>query len=657
MPRLLIWIKVILVLFFFHIFSLKSLANTEEPSKISRIEIIGNKEVPYDKIFEIISSKPGDPLLKEKIRRDLQSIYDLGFFTDARVNFIDEEGGIRVIFQLFENPVIQKIEISGLKIVSEETFRKLMQTKTGTILNSKLIYGDMISINGHYEGLGFTEPQNHVTDVHWTEEGSLRLTITEGIPITKIIIAGNSVYPTDKLIRLVKIPLGELFNKKLIEEDIGRIADLYNKDDYIIQGLKGTITPLGVVTISVLEAQVESIVVQGNKRTKEKVIRHYIRTKIGEVLKNSRLRKDHQRLQNTGFFEKVEILPEEGSRPGKVKLVFNVKDQKTGFATAGVGFSAGGASRGGGLSGTLSFTERNLGGKGQGVNIGWQKGTLVNVLNLTFLYPLLDEADSTIGITYFNSTLDRQRQVLPNTDPVRFALYRDRRVGGRLTLGRTVFDEDYRMFLTFKTEKLQATSTPTAEFPDIIPNPTSGGLNSITLLNIFDTRDDVFNAHKGVYYSASLENAGHLLGGDFNYLKYTGEIRQYVPHLRKNTIAFRIMAGGSGGELPLAEKFVLGGSDTLRGYTLDRFIGDKFFLASAEYRFPLLKSKILSGAAFFDAGSTWQHGETMSLSTLKSDYGVGIRVSVPGLGLGTIRVDYAIGKEGKRTVIGIGQSF
>ena len=53
----------------------------------------------------------------------------------------------------------------------------------------------------------------------------------------------------------------------------------------------------------------------------------------------------------------------------------------------------------------------------------------------------------------------------------------------------------------------------------------------------------------------------------------------------------------------------------------------------------------------------WQKGETMQIKDMKNDYGVGARISVPGLGIGTIRVDFAIGDEGKRTVIGIGQSF
>lgn len=624
--------------------------------KVSGVSIIGNKEISLEKILEVINTKPGDTLNRERIKRDIQAVFDMGHFTDVKIEFIDEEGGTRVVFQVIENPVVRQIELIGTNIVPSDGLKNLMRTQVGSVLNTKLLYGDVIAINDHYEELGYTEPQNHVTEMNWTQEGNLRMVITEGVKITEITITGHTVYSTDKLRALVKTPVGELFNKKKIEEDIGHIATLYSDDDYLIQGLKATVTASGVVTISVLEAQVESIVIQGNKKTKEKVIRHQIRTKVGEILRHSKLKKDHQRLQNTGYFEKVDVSPEEGSSPGKVKLVFTVKDQKTGFATAGIGFSGGGASRGGGLTGTVSYTERNLGGMGRSVSVGWQKGSQVSVLNFSFVYPFLDDGDTTIGISYFNSSLDKQRQALPNTDPVKFALFKDRRIGGRVTLGRSITD-DFRLFLTLKTEKLRATPSPTPEFPEIIPDPTNGTLNSVSLISIYDTRDDVFNAHTGAYYAATTEKAGELLGGDFDFLKYTGEIRQYIPHMRKNTIALRLMAGGSGGALPLAEKFVLGGTDTLRAYTLNRFIGDKFLLFSTEYRFPLLGSKMFSGAVFFDIGKAWQKGETMQLKDMKNDYGIGARISVPGLGIGTIRVDFAIGDEGKRTVIGIGQSF
>jgi len=84
------------------------------------------------------------------------------------------------------------------------------------------------------------------------------------------------------------------------------------------------------------------------------------------------------------------------------------------------------------------------------------------------------------------------------------------------------------------------------------------------------------------------------------------------------------------------------------------------FLFQAEYRFPILKSKVLQGAAFFDAGNAVEGYAVDGLfDDIKTDYGVGVRIAVPSLGLGVIRVDYAIRNDtgGGRIAIGIGQSF
>ncbi|MEQ8223100.1 MAG: BamA/TamA family outer membrane protein, partial [Candidatus Eremiobacterota bacterium] len=128
----------------------------------------------------------------------------------------------------------------------------------------------------------------------------------------------------------------------------------------------------------------------------------------------------------------------------------------------------------------------------------------------------------------------------------------------------------------------------------------------------------------------------------------------------EHTLAFRVLGGTSTGDLPLSDQFYLGGNDTLRAYEQGEFLGDRVFLFQAEYRFPILKSRVLQGALFFDAGNATQRDSVKGLfDNIKSDEGIGIRVAVPALGIGAIRVDYAIKNEGGggRIVIGIGQTF
>ena len=181
-----------------------------------------------------------------------------------------------------------------------------------------------------------------------------------------------------------------------------------------------------------------------------------------------------------------------------------------------------------------------------------------------------------------------------------------------------------------------------------------GSINGIAFNSIYDTRDDLFNPHVGTYASGGISYAG--LGGSFNFTKYNAEVRHYIPLWDRHTIALRGWYGKvTGGSIPGSEFFYAGGVDTLRGYTQNRFVGTDFLVFNAEYRFPIGNIKFLNGAIFADYGNAWFPGVTES--RLRLDGGVGLRIVFPSLGLGVIRVDYAISEEGGRASIGIGQSF
>jgi len=172
-----------------------------------------------------------------------------------------------------------------------------------------------------------------------------------------------------------------------------------------------------------------------------------------------------------------------------------------------------------------------------------------------------------------------------------------------------------------------------------------------------DTRDDVFDTTRGSFFSASYEDAGTPFGGDFSFNKYQGDVRGYFPVPFNSTFAIHLLGGWGNGNIPITDWYVLGGPDTLRGYELNRFIGTRMFLVASELRFPIGKQKMFKGAIFAEAGNAFQPGQAVTLGNLYADYGFGIRLKLPNLGLGIIRLDYALGGDGSRTVIGIGQTF
>lgn len=124
------------------------------------------------------------------------------------------------------------------------------------------------------------------------------------------------------------------------------------------------------------------------------------------------------------------------------------------------------------------------------------------------------------------------------------------------------------------------------------------------------------------------------------------DYRRYAPLGRRNSLAWRLLGGLSTGRDPLT--FYLGGPTTLRGYDYLDFAGTRLFLASLEYRVPLVDAILLGwpgrwtlgdvgGVAFFDLGSAWyesgdsswrflENGGGLRLHDALADVGVGLRV-------------------------------
>ncbi len=627
----------------------------ESVTKITGIVVEGNNLVPTDEIISVISVKIGDPLVESKIQRDIQSIFDMGYFTDVKVDTRYFIGGIKLVYSVFENPVVKNIQLVGNKLADTEKLRFLMTVKIGQILNTKDLYTDLAAINQYYdEELGYLLKPSHVKDMSWTEDGSLTIFIADGMVIKDIEITGNTIFPTEELRKFVTLREGEVFNQKKAKEITDKISSLYEEKDYILDNVRASVEPdKGLVSIKVVEAVVEEIKVDGNKRTKDYVVYRNMNTKVGQVLRRKRIQKDLERLNGLGYFSAVEVEPEAGSAPGKVILVMKVKEQKTGSASIGLGYmgSASSAIRSG-VTGGLSYSEKNFKGTGWGFGANTQLGMGASSGSIYVFNPAINNNRDSIGVTVYTQNYMEIPQPI-SSNPLTYAYYDDHRNGVALSYGRPL-SEFFTAYLTLKTEKIDLERSGKSEHEPL--GLFSGRVNSAIMSGVYDTRDDLFNPMTGMFVNGSYQSAGGLLGGDEDFSKIQLEIRKYIKIGRSFTLALRAMGGSiSSGRAYTSEYFYMGGTDTLRAYKDNIFIGDRMLLFNAEYRFPIAKLKILSGAVFVDAGNAWfkERGD----SSLYTDAGVGLRLTLPSLGLGVIRFDYAFGQDGSRLTIGFGQSF
>lgn len=632
----------------------EKLKDADDVPHIVSIEVEGNKTVSTEEVLQVISSRIGDPLLDPRIRRDMQAIYDSGYYTDVRLDTRYAPGGVRLVFRVLENPTVDEIDISGNNIVDTEKIRSLMKTEPGRILNTRTLQSDIAEINKYYnEELGYTITPSHVTKLDFSE-GKLSLVLVDGIEVKEVEVTGVTVFPTEKVKALVQTKPGDLFNRNTLREDTERISKLYDDSQYILDTIKPSVdAETGKVTLTVVEAVLQEIRVAGNTRTKTETVLRNIRSKPGEVMRRDKLQRDMERLNNLGFFKKVEPEVEPGSEPGNAILVLNVEEQKTGMATVGVGYAGGGSGAvRPGITGAISFSERNLFGEGKSISVNLQRGSQIGSYGISYYDPAINEAQDSIGISAYYNSVDELQQSVSGQPYGTYAYYDQKVYGGTFTFGHP-FTDDLRGFITLRHETLDLKRSSKSEYEPI--GMGKGDLNSIALSVLYDTRDDVFNPHNGSYVNASFSYAGEFLGGDYDYTKLLGEVRHYIPVTERSTLAMRGLYGSVGNGAPASEYFYAGGTDTLRGYNDNAFFGTKVILLNAEYRFPLGGIKMLNGAVFVDAGNAWITGRTSS--KLYTDAGIGLRIVFPNLGLGVIRIDYAFGQDGSRSSIGIGQSF
>lgn len=236
-------------------------------------------------------------------------------------------------------------------------------------------------------------------------------------------------------------------------------------------------------------------------------------------------------------------------------------------------------------------------------------------------------------------------------------LYRERRAGGNLTLGRPLSDHT-TVYLGLRRDHVSLSDISEADRPFLTGAAFAPGeVRSLTMATITDTRDNLFNPQGGAYHQFAVELAGLFGGSHFN--KYSMDHRRYMRAGKRSVLAARLLFGTTTGNAPYLEQFLIGGPDSLRGFRVDRFAGSHMAILNTEYRFPL--SSNLTGVLFADMGDAWggaiatdpffQGDKTF---TTHIGYGVGVRVQTP---MGPLRLDLGFSKEGAETHFGVAHMF
>lgn len=483
-------------------------------------------------------------------------------------------------------------------------------------------------------------------------------------PVFKtLVVEGNTKVSTDKIKDIIDLPKDKIINLKDVNEKVRKVEAEYSKEGYILARVTDVrVLPSGELYVKVNEGIVEDFKIKGNTKTKDYVITREMKLKKGQPFNSKDARRSMQRIYNLGYFEDVNIKLNPGKAPNAVDVEITVVEMNTGTFGIGAGYSDAD-----GFLGMISVGDKNFRGTGDKVNVRWEfGGDSSNNKNYEFSYtkPWLDDKETSVGLSIYDMTNEYADY---DHDGNEIARYDKQRRGQELTFSRRTNNEYVVNYLTLKNRKDIYKGVADGyedaeqyfEVPDDLTlqdqrrSENFGTTRSIGFTRAFDSRDNVNDPHEGKRNSYSIEWAG--LGGDFDFTKYSADLRYYYRMgASEDVLAFMIGAGYADGTMPLSQRFAVGGSDSLRGYKDDQFKGNSMLRSTLEYRVPLMKK--VQGVLFTDTGYAWDKNteDAFDLGLMKYSYGVGLRINSP---LGPLRLDYGIGEDGGRFHFSFGGQF
>lgn len=372
--------------------------------------------------------------------------------------------------------------------------------------------------------------------------------------------------------------------------------------------------------------RIEEIKIQGNKRTKEQVIRQEIKIKEGELFNTKRIEEDIQRLKNMEILNSVRYRIEYDEGTKGIKVIFEVEDNCMLFPDVDFGSEEGKSFWRAGI------LESNFLGNNEESELWYGQRDKKSFYDFTFCQPRVFGSLYLIGLSIY----ERKDNEKEYKDGIVISSYEKEDNGGNIKIGKKI-DDMRNISVSFNTQDV--TSILDKKSPNSSPIPENGRTNSLILCGEYgriDTR--ATQLFEGYLHSLSVENAGRYIGSDFNFTRLNFEHKRFVKLGENKNLCWRIL-GGKGCGLEMQHRYELG--KFVRGNTAYRFKGDNLVVFNTEYRQGIIDTKrwMFQGVGFTDIGNVWEEG----FGELKVNAGIGLRLMFKPIGSPPLRIDYAQG--------------
>ncbi|MBO6784256.1 MAG: outer membrane protein assembly factor BamA [Alphaproteobacteria bacterium] len=639
---------------------------------INRIAFEGNRKIDDETLETEVTLRPRVVYTRTKVQSDVRRLLDIyrrsGRFAATVVPKVIQlpENRVDLVFEIDEGGAtgIRAINFIGNAEFSDGTLRDVIQTTESTFYNflatNDTYDPDRLSFDrellrrfylseGHAD-FRVVSAIAELTDDR--EDFIITFPLDEGPIYTFGELGVSSLLrgvEDEELLDQITSDTGDIYNANEVENTVQAITDALGERGFAFVDVRPRVNrdreALTIdVTYEVREGPrvfVERIDITGNVRTLDEVIRREFSIAEGDAFNTAKLRRTRQRLQDLGFFSRVDVANNPGSAPDRTIIAVDVQEQSTGELSIGAGFS----STAGALS-DLTIRERNLLGRGQDLRLSTTLATRQQQIDLSFTEPYFLDRELAAGFDLFYRTTDFGDRSSFEEDEAGFGL----RAGYKMTpkLRHTV---RYSL-VRDEIDDVASDASPAIKAQE-------GSFTTSTVGNEFfyDERNSRFAPTDGFFLSYGVDLAG--FGGSERFVRNEVGGGIFEPLFGSSVIAS--LQGSAGvlteldnDEVRISERFFLGGNK-LRGFevggvgprdvsTDDSLGGTQFYVGSAELEIPLgLPEEFdIKGAIFSDFGSVWGNEDPFpnieDESSLRASVGIGFGWASPA---GPIRINFA----------------
>jgi outer membrane protein insertion porin family len=218
--------------------------------------------------------------------------------------------------------------------------------------------------------------------------------------ISRIIIDGNTLLTDDEILPRLNFKTGDVFNKRILEQNLKEIADYYSSQGGAIAGTSWSIDDLGQLLVKIDEQKIGDITISGSRSTKDYVIKRQLLSVSGDPVDINKIRLDQQRLYQLGYFDDETALLEDTDGTGKSTYTITISEKPAikfnTFAAYDV-FN--------GFQGKFGFDNLNLFGNGQKLSAMVAMSTFCDdMYRVTLTEPRLNSKGSGLSLSAFKKT-------------------------------------------------------------------------------------------------------------------------------------------------------------------------------------------------------------------------------------------------------------